>query len=274
MGTAKVSVIIPAWRCAGTVARAVASAHAQTLRPAELIVIDDASGDGTLGMLRALQARYGEEWLRIVALGSNGGASVARNSGWEVATQPLIAFLDSDDAWHPRKIELQHAFMASNPEAALSAHGSAQLAEGEEPGPLPARVNSSRLRGWQLLLSNRIATSTVMLRTQLPFRFSATKRRSEDYLLWLELAQSGAPLHLLRAQLAFRYKAPFGEGGLSAALGAMEAGELDTFRTLRASGALSAPAAGAAMALSVVKHLRRVAQTRLRARRSALPRAA
>ena len=56
--TAPVSVIIPCFRCTKTIARALASVAAQTLRPAEVILVDDASGDGTRAVLHELQAYY------------------------------------------------------------------------------------------------------------------------------------------------------------------------------------------------------------------------
>ena len=126
MKIALVSVVVPCYRCIATLERAVRSVAQQTQRPAELILVDDASGDGTLELLRTLQARYGD-WVRVVALPANAGAASARNAGWNVATQPYIAFLDADDAWHPRKVEIQWDYMQRHPDVALSGHLCRQL---------------------------------------------------------------------------------------------------------------------------------------------------
>jgi glycosyltransferase involved in cell wall biosynthesis len=102
---ASVSVIIPCYNCAGTIHRALASVASQSLRPAEVILVDDHSTDDTLQSLYRLQDRYGREWIRIIEQPVNGGPGTARNMGWNAATQTYIAFLDSDDTWHPKKIE-------------------------------------------------------------------------------------------------------------------------------------------------------------------------
>ena len=99
-------MVVPCYRCAATIERAIASVAAQTQRPQEVILVDDASGDETLQQLYSLQSQYGE-WIKVVALTTNVGAASARNAGWNVATQPYIAFLDSDDAWHPQKVAIQ-----------------------------------------------------------------------------------------------------------------------------------------------------------------------
>ena len=81
MNTGPVTVVVPCYRCANTIERAIASVAAQTLRPNELLLVEDASGDGTLEVLLALQRRY-EEWIRVIPLELNAGAAFDRNAGW------------------------------------------------------------------------------------------------------------------------------------------------------------------------------------------------
>jgi glycosyltransferase involved in cell wall biosynthesis len=90
-----ISVVIPTFNRAGVVKRALESALRQSLRPAQIIVIDDGSTDDT----REVLGRYGDtiEYVRQ----ENAGASVARNRGIALARHPWIAFLDSDDYWLP-----------------------------------------------------------------------------------------------------------------------------------------------------------------------------
>ena len=80
---APVSVVIPCWRCSDTVGRAVASVAAQTLRPKEVILVDDGSGDETYSVLCDLADAYEPHWIKVLALEQNGGAGWARNAGWE-----------------------------------------------------------------------------------------------------------------------------------------------------------------------------------------------
>src|SRR5574340_1082572 len=116
---APVSVVIPCYCCSETIGRALVSIASQTMLPQEVILVEDASPDGgeTLGKLRHLAGEYGETFIvKVIALKENCGAGSARNRGWEAAGQPYIAFLDADDAWHPKKIELQYSWMCEHPE--------------------------------------------------------------------------------------------------------------------------------------------------------------
>jgi glycosyltransferase involved in cell wall biosynthesis len=234
-GVAPVSVIIPCYNCAATIDRAVDSVVRQSCRPAELILVDDGSAEDTLNALRMQERRLGSAFVRIIRLPQNQGAAAARNAGWEAATQPYVAFLDADDAWHPRKLELQMGFMLEHSDVGICAHGLRWVV-----GNIPAVdvVHPIRARGIkkrELLLHNPIVTSSAIIKRSLPLRFDSAKRRSEDYGLWLEAVCSGVGIALLDAQLAYSFKAPFGAGGLSGALWKMEQGELGNYLALRES---------------------------------------
>lgn len=98
-----VSVIIPTYNRASVLPRAIDSVLDQTFEDFELFVVDDGSTDGTLTVLDS----YDDERLRVITHGTNRGANVARNTGIEHANGEFIAFLDSDDAWHPEKLGRQ-----------------------------------------------------------------------------------------------------------------------------------------------------------------------
>jgi glycosyltransferase involved in cell wall biosynthesis len=253
-----VSVVIPCWRCADTVERAVMSVAGQTRRPTEVILVDDASGDDTLGVLHAVAEQYPRGWITVVALDRNGGPGTARNRGWDAATSPYIAFLDADDAWCPRKLELQYQWMLQHPEAMLTGHDCADA---------PCAGWSGRDRIFEahpifaraLLYKNVIVTSSVMIRNDPTLQFAEGKRGSEDFLLWLELAFAGRRLFVLDATLAHFRKARFGAGGLSGALWAMEQDELDTYDRLRRSGKISGLTFIGLALFSLMKFVRRCA---------------
>lgn len=96
-----VSAVIPNHNYARYIGQAIDSVLAQTYEPVETIVIDNGSTDGSLDVLRAYAGRC-----RVVAQ-ADLGQSLARNRGIREARGELIAFLDADDAWRPRKVELQ-----------------------------------------------------------------------------------------------------------------------------------------------------------------------
>jgi glycosyltransferase involved in cell wall biosynthesis len=116
----EITVIIPAYNAERTVGAAVDSVLAQTFADFELLVIDDGSQDTTADVVAARNDR------RVKCVRTeNGGVSVARNRGLELAAGSYVAFLDADDAWQPTKLERQRLAMRERPEFGLcfaSAH--------------------------------------------------------------------------------------------------------------------------------------------------------
>ena len=103
----KISVVIPTLNRINTLQRALDSVINQTYKPAEIIVVDNGSRDGTLKFLR-------EQYPKITTLTENKiGVSSARNKGIKKSINQWIALLDSDDAWHPRKLEIQTSMLDS-----------------------------------------------------------------------------------------------------------------------------------------------------------------
>jgi glycosyltransferase involved in cell wall biosynthesis len=265
MDAAPVSAVIPCYRCAGTIGRAVSSVAAQTRLPAEVILVDDGSGDGTLDVLHALAAAHRAGWIKVLVLPRNRGAADARNAGWAAATQPYLAFLDADDAWHPRKVELQYGYMKEHPEVALCAHRHEVLAAPEVPARPVGEVAAERVSRTSLLLSNNFfAPSMMMLKRELPQRFLSGRRHVDDHLLWLQIVCAGHPFVRLSSRLAFTFKRPFGAGGLSGQLWVMEKSELANYWILRGEGAIGFAAATALSAYSLAKFVRRLLLVALR----------
>lgn len=258
---APVTVVIPCYRCADTLERAVNSVLAQTLPPAQLVLVEDASGDGGATLHAAERLRdacAGKTRVRVIAHERNQGAPSARNTGWDAADGELVAFLDADDAWHPSKLAVQASWMSARPDVAMSGHRTAQLA-----GNMPSATDLPEPAAWRvtrrrLLMQNVFPTRTVMLRRELPMRFNPGLRRSDDYLLWLEIVASGRRAWLLEAVLAYSFKADYGDRGLSADLWAMERSELTAFKELAARGLLSPPLLACASAFSLLKYCRRL----------------
>lgn len=233
LNTIPVSVIIPCYSCAKTIERAVHSVANQTLLPYELILVDDASQDNTLSVLYALKVKYGE-WIKLVQLPHNLGAASARNIGWDIATQVYVAFLDSDDAWHPKKIEIQYQYMIENPQVVLSGHSFTELIERpSEDLNWPVEVKSvAKINWWQLLLKNQFITPSVMLKKDIPFKFSEGKRHVDDHLLWMEIVGAKLTAVKLNANLAAVYKPMFGASGLSSNMWLMQKAELSNYKYL------------------------------------------
>ena len=258
---ASVSVVIACYRCADTVGRAVRSAASQTRRPEELILVDDASGDGTLAVLHALRDAFDAGWIRVIELPRNLGAAAARNAGWEAARGDFVAFLDADDTWFPAKIERQHDFMGAHPQFTVSGHRAVygQVAAAPRAGPEFRKI--SRL---SVLLRNPMVTPSLMVRRASTLRFDEGSRHMEDHRFLQAAVFSGAHVARLEQPLARIHKAAYGTGGLSASLWAMELAELDNYRALRRAGHIGLLSLAFLTAYSLAKHARRVAVVAVR----------
>lgn len=254
---APVSVVVPCYRCADTIESAVASVAAQLLRPAEVLLVDDASGDGTLAMLEELSRRYPPGWIRVFSMPRNGGPSGARNRGWEQATQKWIAFLDADDTWHPQKLKLQMAVLSSDPQIAFLAHHMNVQAREAPPPALTYPLKVTVVPGHLIQFRRPFPTASVVLRRDLPFRFDEKRMRAEDFLLWAQILLSGYRCARLNQVLASWHKSPFGAGGLSGDLRAMYVAAVDARRALHAQGLLGPGQLWVAEAISKVRYARR-----------------
>ena len=105
----RISVIIPTYNRRETLSRALDSVYSQSHPADEVIVVDDGSTDGSGELVKR---RYPQ--CRLLSQ-PNSGVSSARNLGLTAATADWIALLDSDDAWHPEKLEKQIKLFMKNP---------------------------------------------------------------------------------------------------------------------------------------------------------------
>jgi glycosyltransferase involved in cell wall biosynthesis len=259
-----VDVIIPCYRCAETVGRAIDSVFAQSVIPARVVLVDDCSGDGTLETLERL-ARKSPGRITIVQMSQNQGAASARNAGWAAATQPYIAFLDADDTWHPEKLRIQYEFMQKAPEVALCGHRCVWLRDGANPPVLPDEMRVTRIGARSLLFKNAFSTPSVMLRRDITMRFQEGKRCAEDLLLWQQVAFAGLQVVRMESPLAYVHKPLYGAGGLSGQMWRMELGELDNFVHLFKSGKIGILLVAASVSYSLAKFVRRLLVTKLTA---------
>jgi glycosyltransferase involved in cell wall biosynthesis len=116
-GSPLVSVVIPSYNRGYCVSACIDSVLAQTLGDFEIIVVDDASSDDTGERVAAI----GDPRISYVALASNQGGAVARNTGIGRARGEFVAFLDSDDLWLPDKLAKQvDGLRRLGPECGLS----------------------------------------------------------------------------------------------------------------------------------------------------------
>lgn len=108
------SVIIPTYNRAYVLWRAIQSVLAQTESRFEIIIVNDGSTDCTL----RLPEEFQDERIRVITT-PNQGQSAARNCGVKIAESPFVAYLDSDNAWHPRFLETMREAIERNADCVL-----------------------------------------------------------------------------------------------------------------------------------------------------------
>lgn len=195
-----VSVVIPAHNAARFIGEALDSVHAQTVRPTEVIVVDDGSTDGTALIARARAV--------TVLSRTRGGPSAARNTGIHASSQQWIALLDADDVWEPSKLESEWAAVQACPDVGavftdfteFDAHGSikgtffsriAHYRAVERTKVAPGVVSCDPASLWQQFYrGNFIAPSTMLVRRDLLLAvglFDESLTHVEDRECWLRL---------------------------------------------------------------------------------------
>lgn len=187
-GFAPVSVIVPAYRSAATVGRALASIAAQTTKPEETLVVDDGSDDGTFEAAREMSRRM-EGVELVVVRQANAGAGAARNRALAEARYPTVAFLDADDEWLPEKLERSLAELARD-DRVLVAHDYLRAADGTEMAVDCVRNFAAGDPFVSLYRRGYIATSTVVARkaaVDAAGGFDSGLATGQDFDLWLKM---------------------------------------------------------------------------------------
>ncbi len=188
-----VSVVIPTFNRARFCQAAVRTALAQTYRPIEVIVVDDGSTDETPRLFEHAPDEV------VYIRQDNAERAAARNRGVAEARGDFVAFLDSDDFWSPRHLEIAVSMLLDYPQAAL-AFGRAMyvtesgipIREAPSPNVGPGLISSRRAinaisRGFMSFpLSSVVARRSVVLEHR--FNEDRALSRSEDWELWMRVS--------------------------------------------------------------------------------------
>lgn len=186
-----ISVVCPTYNSAAYVADTIQSVLQQTMPPLELIVSDDGSTDQTVEIIERLSENAPFEV--SVLKNSHRGPGAARNAGIFAAKGDWIAFLDSDDRWHPEKIARLTRAIIEHPEKNFFCHDAYQrFVRGHEKRMnLPGRFRQGAPLTKQLFCNCLFTTSAVVCRRDLLLAhggFDETLPSAQDYELWLRLS--------------------------------------------------------------------------------------
>lgn len=203
----EVSIIIPTYNRENSILKALNSALAQTYQNYEVIIVDDGSTDSTKELIYDYLSKNPNDKVHYIYKENERLPSISRNHGSFQAKGKYLAFLDSDDLWHPQKLELQMKVFKENSKTILCYTQGASQLNGEEilaSGWFPKKSGSVFL---PLCLRNFIITSSVVIKSNVfkelnGFPTSEKFIIGEDLDLWLRASKRGH-CHFLNSNLVF-----------------------------------------------------------------------
>jgi glycosyltransferase involved in cell wall biosynthesis len=197
-----VSVITPTYNAEAFISETIDSVRAQSYENWEMILVDDASSDATVNILKEYAAK--DTRIKVHKLQTNSGAAIARNTAIEKATGSYIAFLDADDLWKPEKLSKQIAFMQEKDIAVSFSSYELMDEEGKSLGKMIKAL--SKVNFSKMLKSNYVGNLTGIYNAeQLGKVYMPNIRKRQDWALWLTLIKKVGAAYSLEEPLA-RYR--------------------------------------------------------------------
>ena len=196
-----ISVIIPTYNRKSFLINAIDSVFNQTYQNLELIIIDDGSSDKTIEYIKKKYSKI------KICKQSNRGVSSARNKGIKISSNKWIAFLDSDDRWHPKKLENQINYLVKNSEYRICHTDEIWIRKG-------IRINQHKKHkkyGGQIFDKSldlcRISPSSVIIHRDVFNKVGLFNEKlpvCEDYDLWIRITAK-FPVLYLDEKLTIKY---------------------------------------------------------------------
>jgi len=194
--TPKITVLLPVYNCELYVQTAVQSILNQTFTDFELLVIDDASTDATVSILKKID----DSRIQLIEKPVNSGYTNSLNSGLHLAKGDYIARMDGDDISYPERFAKQIAYLETHPEVVVCGT-TYKIVGNDKRITLPEHHEAIKIG---LLWGNCILHPSVMIRKKVVDEFSiqydTSKEPAEDYDMWVRLL-SIYKLHNLQSVL-------------------------------------------------------------------------
>lgn len=250
----KITVIIPMYNSKKTIQSTIESVLNQTYsNPIEIIIVNDGSTDRCEKIVE--QMIENNQTNRIIKLINkpNGGVSSARNRGITEAIGEYISFLDSDDIWHPQKLELileilkdsSIAFLGHSYTLKNNVHKLFQYKK-------PFKISFTKL-----LLKNFAVTPSIVIRKDICEYFDEKMTHTEDHELWLRTALQ-TDEYYVDLPLTTLGRPQLSKGGLSSNKWAMRKGELQMYKNIVSYKKSLLFLYPFLVAFSLAKHLRHI----------------
>lgn len=184
----EVTAVIPAYNAACYIGRAIESVLTQTL-PCYIVIINDASSDGTLMIAENYEKKYPGH-ISVINNERNMGVAASRNCAIKKAATKYIAFLDADDWWSANKLEMQLEKLRKSGADACYSGRELMTAGGKTTGRIVHVPNQTDYKN--LLKGNIIPCSSVLMKREDALVYSMEHDElHEDYIVWLSMLRDG-----------------------------------------------------------------------------------
>lgn len=232
-----VAAIMPCFNNPEMVERALKSIINQTVSVNEVIIIDDGSNQTDKSKIKKIISSYLSDLpISYIDLEKNVGPGKARQIGINSSVSDFVAFLDSDEYWHPKKIEFCRDVIVKHC-CEIIGHNRIKIGKIEEYEIECNDFYSKKLTSWRFLVHNPIPTSSLVARRHLCeniFEFGG--RRAEDYAALLILRNRASSIFFLNCDLVASFKFPFAESGAGSDVVQMKLSAIkNVFRLWRAN---------------------------------------
>lgn len=250
----EVSVIIPVYNAESSIIRTLNSVIKQTIKPLEIIIIDDGSTDRSSEIINNFITSH-SNFDFIFLKKKNGGVSSARNAGLKIAKGNFVALIDSDDEWIYNKTEEQIDYLIKNDE--ISFIGGLIMEPNKEDKGKSELINVKKL-----IFKNYFQPSTVLFKRcvmdSVGF-FDEDQNYAEEGNYFMRIANLFKCVLISEKVVIYdEGKLGFGVSGLSANLLEMEKGELKNIKYAFKAGYVSVFTFTIATLYSVLKYVRRI----------------
>ena len=191
------TIILPTYNCSELLQRALESVFEQTYTDYEVIVIDNSSTDNTQKYLSGIK----DQRLQVLSVTNDGIIAYSRNKGIGLAKGQWLAFLDSDDAWFPSKLEKTYETIINNPDTIFVCHDCDKIVNGKSvgritPGPIVNNMHEQLIVNFSILPTSAVALKLSVARKTNGFSEKREYASVEDYEYWIRLSGEGVFLRL------------------------------------------------------------------------------
>ena len=184
-----VSIITPTYNCEDFISDTIESVINQTYKNWELLLVDDCSTDRTLEITNQWVRK--DQRIMSFTLNENSGSGPARNLAIQKAKGDIIAFLDGDDIWHPKKLSVHVKFMVEN-DACFSHTSYGYISSNGDMINKELIVSKQEVSYSDLLKRTEISCLTAMYNAKkIGKYYMPSLRRKQDYALWLSILKDG-----------------------------------------------------------------------------------